>query len=402
MKRPLCIAAIAPCPFPVNHGTPASIREIIQVQAKKGHEVHVITYPLQDKIPLYPGLILHRVRMVGGSQRIVVGPTAQRPLFDLQMVWKLCQVIKKYRVDVIHGYNYEGGIIGYVGKKWTGKPLVYTQLNSMIDELPSYDFIRPKFLAVGLAKALDYMVPRMADHVIPIAEELVDFLLEKGIDPKKMTLIRMGIDPTMFQNKDPELMRRKYNLGRRPVIIYTGLLNEFQRIDYLIQAMKVVVSEFPQALLLMVGNYIDEAQLAKYRTMAGELGVLENILFTDERPLEEIPYFLAAADVAVVSRPDCPGVPIKMLNYMAAGNAIVCPLGSSKGLKNMYDAIVVKDHSAEEIGWGIVKLLKDPELRRRLGENARKTVDELFSLNAITEKIDEVYEKVLQRSEVRN
>jgi glycosyltransferase involved in cell wall biosynthesis len=394
MKRHFSIAAIAPCPFPVNHGTPASIREIVQVQGKRGHDVHVITYPLKDNIPI-TGVILHRVRSVGGSQQIVVGPTIQRPLFDLQMIWKLCEVIKKHRVDVIHGYNYEGGLIGYLAKKWTGKPLVYTQLNSMIDELPSYDFIRPKFLATGLAKALDYSVPRMADHVIPISEELIDFLIEKGIDPKKMTLIRMGIDPEMFWNKDPELMRRKYNLGNRPIVIYTGLLNEFQRIDYLIQSMKVVISEFPQALLLMVGNYIDEVQLDKYRAMARELGVLDNIMFTDERPLEEIPYFLAAADVAVVPRPDCPGVPIKMLNYMAAGNAIVCPIGSSKGLKNMYDAIIVKDHNAEEIGWGTVKLLKDPELRRRLGENARKSVNELFSLKAITEKIDEVYEKVL-------
>ena len=331
-----------------------------------------------------------------------MGPTAQRPFFDLQMVWKLCQVIKRYRVDVIHGYNYEGGLIGYLGKKLMGKPLVYTQLNSMIDELPSYDFIRPKFLAVGLAQALDYAVPRMADHVIPISEELVDFLVEKGVDPNKMTLIRMGIDTSMFQKKDPEFMRRKYNLGDRPVIIYTGLLNEFQRIDYLIQAMKEVVAEFPNALLLMVGNYIDESQLVKYRAMASELRISENILFTDERPLEEIPYFLAAADVAVVSRPDCPGIPIKMLNYMAAGNAIVCPVGSSKGLKNMYDAIVVEDHSPEAIGRGIVNLLKDPQLRKRLGENARKTVEESFSLTTITEKIDEVYEKVLQASGAGN
>lgn len=394
MKRPFSIAAIAPCPFPVNHGTPASIREIVQVQAKKGHQVHVITYPLKDNIPLN-GVILHRVRMVGGSRQIVVGPTLQRPFFDLQMVWKLYEVIKKYRIDVIHGYNYEGGIIGYLGKKWTGRPLIYTQLNSMIDELPSYNFIRPKFLATGLAKALDYMVPRMADHVIPISEELVDFLIEKGIDRGKMTMIRMGIDTEMFHTRDPEVMRRKYSLGTRPVIIYTGLLNEFQRIDYLIQSMKVVVSEFPDALLLMVANYIDESQLVRYQALAKELNVLENILFTDERPLEEIPHFLAAADVAVVSRPDCPGIPIKMLNYMAAGNAIVCPLGSSKGLKNMYDAIVVEDHNPEEIGHGIVKLLRNPQLRKRLGENARKTVEAVYSLNTITQKIDEVYEKVL-------
>lgn len=394
MRKTLRIVAIAPCPFPVNHGTPASIREIVQVQGRNGHEVHVVTYPLYDDIPL-SGVTTHRVRRVGGSRRIVVGPTAQRPFFDLQMVWKVCQVIEQQGVDVIHGYNYEGALIGYLAKKWTGKPLVYTQLNSMIDELPSYDFIRPRFLATGLALGLDHGVPKLADHVIAISEELVAFLLKRRVPQERISLIRMGIDTAPFRQADPESVRSKYQLGGKQVVVYTGLLNEFQRIDYLIEAMPAIVAECPKACLLMVANYVDSGQLERLRGLAREAGVSEHILFTDERPFHEVPGFLAAADVAVVPRPDCPGVPIKMLNYMAAGKAIVCPQGSSKGLRHLRDAIIVPDNRPEEIARGVISLLRDPGLRHRLGECARRSVEELFGLEGIVSRIDEVYERVL-------
>ena len=57
----LRICTLAACPFPANHGTPGSIRELSEAVAERGHDVHVVTYHMGQDIPL-KRLNLHRIR----------------------------------------------------------------------------------------------------------------------------------------------------------------------------------------------------------------------------------------------------------------------------------------------------------------------------------------------------
>ena len=198
----------------------------------------------------------------------------------------------------------------------------------------------------------------------------------------------------MFEGKDPKIIRDRYNIGSRPLIIYTGTLDTFQRIDYLIKAMQIVTATIDEAVLLIVGNIINPLDLDRLRKLAIDTGVDKNIIFTDERPLEEIPYFLASADVAVVPRPTTSGFPVKLLNYMAAGKAIVTFEGSAKGLKHMFNAIVARNDNWEELGKGILTILKNHSLAAELGKNAKKTIEGNFDWNSLAKKIEKIYERI--------
>ncbi|HZC03290.1 MAG TPA: glycosyltransferase, partial [Gammaproteobacteria bacterium] len=114
------------------------------------------------------------------------------------------------------------------------------------------------------------------------------------------------------------------------------------------------------------------------------------------RSFAEIPLFLAAADVTVVSRPQCPGVPIKLLNYMAAGKPIVVFEGSAKGLQHLHHALVVPDHDWRALGYGILTLIQDPASAARLGRNARQWADEQFSWGTIVGQIEQVYYELIE------
>jgi 1,2-diacylglycerol 3-alpha-glucosyltransferase len=390
------VAVIAACPFPGNHGTPGSIREIVQAQARQGQDVHVVTYPLHDTLPI-EGPMIHRVRALGTTQRIVVGPTWHRPFFDALTVGKLYSVNRQYQIDIIHGYNYEGALIGYIGKKLLRKPLIYSAINTMADELPTYRFIRPQLIARGIARFLDYITPRLADHIIALSDDLKRFLVARGIAPEKITVIPNGIDPAPFAGNDPQHMRRHYALNDRPLIVYTGLLNEFQRIDYLLLAMQQVVQKFPSAVLLCVANLVEEVDLRRHQSMVKTLGLLDNVITTEPQPFERVPDFLAAADIAVLARPDCPGLPTKLLNYMAAKRAIVCPVGTAKWLTHMHDVFAVRDHDVAELARGITTLLQSPQLRAQLGLNAFKTLQDRFALSTIVKQMDAVYETCLSK-----
>lgn len=98
-------------------------------------------------------------------------------------------------------------------------------------------------------------------------------------------------------------------------------------------------------------------------------------------------------------RPSLPGFPVKLLNYMAAGKAIVTFEGSAKGLENMYNAIVVKNDDWEGFGRGILLLVKDPELAKSLGNNAKTTVKGTFEWAMLVKKIEKIYQEILKDSE---
>ena len=247
------IAMVAACPFPANHGTPAAIREMSEELARRGHSVRVVTYPLSHDIPV-TGVEIDRVAHVGSNREISVGPSYQRLGFDALMVFKLIKVIRKHNIEVIHAHNYEGALIGGFVGKLTGVPVIYNAINTMIGELASFNFIRPRALAIRLAKILDYVVPRLADFIIADTEELRSFLIDQGIDPAKVVTIHSGVRPEMFEGGNGARVRNRFATDGGPLIIYTGTFDGFQGVDYLMDAFKIVHERKPDASLLLVGR----------------------------------------------------------------------------------------------------------------------------------------------------
>ncbi len=65
-------------------------------------------------------------------------------------------------------------------------------------------------------------------------------------------MVPAGIEPELFDHPEPEKLRQRYQLDGRQVVMYTGVLNPFQRVDYLLRAFAVALREKPDALLLIV------------------------------------------------------------------------------------------------------------------------------------------------------
>src|SRR3954453_14896256 len=189
----------------------------------------------------------------------------------------------------------------------------------MVDELPTYDFIRPKILARWMGRVLDYWVPRLANHIIADTQQLYEFMLRQGISEKRAEVVPSGVNVSTFSGKSGDRIRARYNLQGKPLVIYTGTFDRFQGLDELIAGFPEVVSQCPEATLMLVGGTVNEAHSEHYRRRAAELGIERNVIIISA-PFEEIPEYLAAANVAVVPRvcETAGGIPTKLLNYMAA------------------------------------------------------------------------------------
>src|SRR5438876_5770790 len=393
------VAMVAACPFPANHGSAASVREMSDTLSQMGHAVHIVTYQTGQKDIVVRYAKVHRTGPFRPETNAKVGPSPEKFLEDLALLRLLCRVIQRERIDIIHAHNYEGALIGVMAKWITGRPLLYNAVNLMSDELAGYRLIRPAWLARAIARGLDWLVPIFPDHITAVSPELKQWLVEHGTPERKVDMVPAGIVPEMFDNADPEKIRRCHRINGRAIVMYTGVLNAFQSIDYLLRGFAVVSKQQPDALLVMVSPLISESHQREHKKLADRLGISDAIMWIAPHSLEDLPSYLALASVTVISRPECPGHPVKLLNYMLAGKPIVCFEGAAKGLRHLHDAFIVPNHDCEALGKGIITLLKDRELAANLGANARMTVLANFDWRRICRRIEHIYDRLLGNPE---
>jgi glycosyltransferase involved in cell wall biosynthesis len=393
--RPLKVGILAACPFPANHGSPGAIREMAEATADLGHEVHVVTYHFGEKIPLR-GVHVHRVRPLTGENHVVVGPTVRKPVYDFQMIFKTLSVAKQYHLDVLHAHGYEAALVAACCKAISGLPTVFSSHSAMIDELASYNFIRPRCLANGLARVLDWFVPRLADRCVPHNRNIVSFFDGMGLAKRTTPIIDFGIDLTPITEAPPIDVRREYQLDDGPVVVYSGVMDHFQRLDLLLEAMTDVLREFPRATLLMLVTIPSEKHRAAIQAQAEALGISHRVVFTPPQPLERVGGLLKGCDVSIVPRPAATGSPIKLLNYMAAKCPCVMFESSSNRLTHLKNAYLASSDTGAALGEGIMTLLRDPDLRREIAENAALFVREHNDRKSVAEKVATIYTDLLQ------
>lgn len=391
------VAMVAACPFPANHGTPGAIRELSLHLARQGHEVHVVTYPNYDPLDT-TGLTIHRVRLpFTRPGPIRIGPAWDRPFYDALMIGKLIWMVRRHGIQIIHAHNYESAMIASIAKWVTGRPMIYNAVTNMRDELPYYPSMRPKWLARRLGALLDCTVPKSGDVVMVLSDELKHYLVETGVSESRVLVIPPGVDVEMFQHADGAAARQRLGLSAEtPVVTYTGSLDPFQGLNHLIDAMARVVAEVPQAVLLLVNNIRNDAARRELMAQAERCGIAKRLLVVDETPLSELPDFLAAADVAVVPRVSCPGYPVKLLNYMAAGKAIVSFEGSAKSLCHGYNGYVARNGDVDDMAQGILMLLGNDELRATLGRRALESIEGVYDWGTLAHGTALVYRQMLE------
>jgi glycosyltransferase involved in cell wall biosynthesis len=386
------IAMVAACPFPANYGSPGAIREMAQSLALRGNAVHVVTYPFGEDLPADHLTIWRCGWSRKRSRPIYSGPSLEKIVLDLFLLVRLCQVIRRQSVEVIHATNYEGVLLGFFAKLITRRPLLYNAVNLMSDELHLYKSWCPTFLLRWSARLLDWLVTVWPDGFIANTNELRQEMLARGVSPDLIAVVPTSVDLQMFQRPTNGDLRAKYELGDRPIVMYTGINSPIQRIDYLLRAFAVVHQEIQNALLMVVSPLEHDPDLPQNQSLAAELKVDSSVVWVEGHKLSELPDFLALAAVTVISRPNSPGHPVKLLNYMAAGKPIVCPAGAAKGVRHMHDAFLTRDHDWQHLAEGTITLLRDRVLAESLGSNARSTVTRDFDRDALCVPVEGMYQ----------
>lgn len=363
MTRPLRIAVIGACPYPVPQGSQVYLRETALALRRAGHEPRLVVYGygIGDDTS---GLPIDRGATVPFSRKTKAGPSFGKPFLDVALVRTLRRVCRQHRIDAVSAHNYEGLLVALCAGC---PPIVYHAHNAMQDELPSY------FNGAGWARRigarLDASLPRRADACVVPHDRLRDYLVANGCDADRVHVVAPAIDPVC------DAVAPKSSA--RPPVLYTGNLDAYQNLELLARAMERIDA----TLKVVSADALEGTPLA-------DLPNVEHIRTSDRAALADA---LAGDAVFVCPRVSWSGYPMKLLNAMCAGQAIVCCVSSAHPLTHDQNALVVPDNDVDAFAAAIERLSGDTALRERLGNAARATYVQKHSEARFAETLDRVY-----------
>ena len=209
-----------------------------------------------------------------------------------------------------------------------------------------------------------------------------------------------GVDTELYhpvRNRAP--LRQKLGIGNCKMVIFVGGITPRKGVDTLIGAWKHVISKIPDARLFLVGStdknktYKNFSETLKKTILKSELD--KNVIFLGQ--VSNVVEYLQASDMFVFpSRKE--GMPNALLEAMACGLPSVVshlPGITDTIIERGVSGYLVKDYkNSREFAEQIVTLLDDQELRKKMGELARETIEKNYSIQKVATKYIELYEQL--------
>jgi glycosyltransferase involved in cell wall biosynthesis len=268
----------------------------------------------------------------------------------------------------------------YYGKKYKKKVISYMHV------IPWELF--DKFLPTFINKILFYFIKKMAiftynrcDEIMVPYQDLLEEMRNGGIKTKT-TIARLGVDIDLFTPpKEKESHKEKLGLNKHQKVIgYVGRISKEKNTEILLEAFKKLEDQ-EHLFLLMVGNGPKE-QADRFR----ELKNCKVTCFVDN-----VQDYLKAVDVFVMPSLT-ETTSLACLEAMSTGLPVISTkVGFIKSyLVKDYNGLFFPKNNSSVLSMKIEKLIKDKDLRKKLGENARKTVAYSFSWERAINKIKRI------------
>ncbi|CAB4334423.1 unannotated protein [freshwater metagenome] len=221
-------------------------------------------------------------------------------------------------------------------------------------------------------------------------------LLPAVKDERKLFKIAPGIDIAHFQpySIDQDLVE-KYRLQNKRVIVSVGRLVHRKGQDKLIEAMPKVLKQFPDAVLLLVGQGPIKSMLDK---LIRHNSLEKNVIFTGRVQFRDLPKYIQLGEVfAMPSRDrffglEVEGLGIVYLEASACGLPVV--VGKSGGAPDAVldgkSGYVIDGTKPNEIADALCKLLSDPKLAKQMGEVGREWIEKEWQWSIWSSKFNKL------------
>jgi L-malate glycosyltransferase len=343
--------------------------------AERGHEVHVVSDRITERAEELEGLTVHDVRdlsrltRIKGVRRFGFGPAIRG-------------LAERLEVDLVHAHYLLP--YGWWGAWADVHPLVLSPWNTDIYTYGREQRRGRKRVREAIAAGDEFVVSSIAN-----AEETIRL----GAPREKVNRIVWYVDLRPFgpEHRDPGLRARLGWPEDSLVVLSLRNYRPNTNLDVLVRAFSRVVKDMPQARLILAarGGWVKE----EIDALLDELGLRDRVAQVFAKP-DELPSYCASADVGV-SIASTDATPASMVESMASrlpmvmGDAVTIDEWITPG----EGGEVVDCRDEDAVTEALLKLLRDPELRREYGERNGRVVRE--RLGDPGEQLESLYRRLL-------
>jgi len=415
----------------------ASHEETILALRERGHSVDVLTQITRPGEPryskaLFQGVPVYRLNLSGShvqkagddslpSASHLLAGLARRASarflhydYSAMLFSAYRRQLRRHRYDLVHVEGaYPYGFIAALGSGRT--PFMANVQGADVIDLPDHDYGYRRFPLPRLA--VKYTL-RRASLIRVISSLLAEYLeKERLATGEKIVTILRAIETAAFPPPDLSLtelraegrsvLSDKYGIGLpRPVIMSLSRLHPFKGLEYLVDAMKIVVDERRQAgeeppWLIIGGPSRSTENFGDYRDFlrkrAEVLGVSSYIIFTGQVEHSQVRAHLAGADIFA-----CPSILEAQNKVVPEAAAVGTPsvVTYTTGIASYFEpqdaCVSVPPSSAEALAQAILSLLRDQEYYRTISENALKMADTL-RVEAVAPQVEAAWYRAAHR-----
>jgi len=369
--------------LPLHSGYTFRSAAILRNQRKLGWETFHLSGPKQLNCDVLEeeadGLHFYRTprpagllaRLPGGDPFAVMGVIQKR----------LLPLARELKPDVIHAHSPVLDAVPAIriGRK-LGIPVVYEIRAFWEDAAVDHGSTKEDSLRYKLTRALETWAVRNTDAVTVICEGLRRDLIERGIDPDKITVIPNAVDIEKFDmgGKPDPALKMKLGLGSSRVLGFIGSFYAYEGLDLLIAALPAILGRMPDVKVLLVGGGPQDAAL-KQQVMA--LDLKDRVVFTGRVPHAEVNRYYDLVDVLAYPRHPMRltdlVTPLKPLEAMAQGRLMVASdVGGHKELiQDGRTGVLFRADDVNDLATKVVSLLNNEQGWDAMKQAGRRFVE---------------------------
>jgi glycosyltransferase involved in cell wall biosynthesis len=296
----------------------------------------------------------------------------------------LITLLRRERVDVLHAHKFGSNVWGSLLGPLARVPgIVAHEHGSDTSSRALRRFINRDIIG------------RRADLVIAVSEADRRWLVEvEGLGADKLRVLPNGVPPLIPSGGDV-----RAELGIRPdapVVVTAAVVRPEKALGNLVRAAAILAPEL-RGLRVLVAGTGPPSQVERLEQLVRELGLDEVVTLLGMRA--DVPDVLAAADVAVICS-DREGQPLALMEYMAAGKAIVATRvgGVPELIEDRAQGLLVPPGDANALAGAIRELLHDSHLREDLGRRARDLQQAELTFDVMLRRLEALYEELVSRA----
>ncbi len=308
---------------------------------------------------------------------------------------RFTRYLRHERIQVVHTYNFYGNAFALPAARLARIPVVVASIRDIGGGL------------APLHQRAHRVVCRLAHRIVVNAEAIRQYLTAQGYDPRKIVVIRNGVDLSRFSGRRGDSrLRQDFGLPPgAPLVAVISRLIRMKGVEHFLEAAAVVARRVPDVWFLVVGEWYrlarndaivrDDTYRHELERLAARLGLDGRIVFTGFRP--DVPELLA--EVAVCVLPSLgEGLPNAVLEAMAAGVPVVATRvgGIAEAVEDGVTGLLVPPRDASALARAIYGLLGDQTLAARFGAAGRERVVRHFSIERYVRDTAALYAQLLE------